>query len=275
MYYILKKEGICLFKGVRKILKLWSYCFYLSIKSQLQYKTAFIIRCIVMFFTYFCEFVATWFLISQFNSIESWTTDEIILTYGLATLAYALSRFIFHGFYSVSRQIRDGKFYLNMIRPLNEKLYLMIQGVPMERLGQVILGLFLVVYVYIKFHETISLLKLILYVINGTILYGALFILSAAISFWIVESRELTGIMTHGTLRAIVYPLFIYDKILVNIMTYLIPVAFISYYPSMVLLGKTQNFFISFFIFLAGGVTLIFSLFLWHLGLKRYEGSGG
>lgn len=264
-----------MFREVKKIGSILIFAFRMTLKSQYQYKFNFWLRCIVMFITYFCEFISTWFLITKFGAVGEWTSEDIMLTYGLATLAYALSRCLFAGYNSISRQIKDGSFYLKMLRPFNEKFILFLQGIPLDRMGQVLLGIGILFYACMKHNWSIPMGGLLVYIINGTVIYGALFIISAAITFWIVESRELSGIMTHGTLRAIVYPLSIYKKIIQELLTYMIPAAFVSYYPAMVLLGKETDIKVSFIIPIVGLVAYLFSLLVWKMGMKKYEGSGG
>lgn len=264
-----------MFKAVKQRLDVWCYSVYLSVKSQFQYKAAFFIKCIVMFITFLLEYVTTWFLISKFSGIGDWQPDDIKLTYGLATLAYALSRLFFNGFNNVSRQIKSGEFYLNMTKPFGEKFCLMSKGMPMERMGQVILGLGITIHAVTVIGTKIQPVILIVSIINGTLIYGGLFILSAAFAFWIVESREITGIMTHGTLRAIVYPISIYNRALQELFTFIIPVAFVSYYPASFMLDKPVNGAIQSVTPVIGIAVLLLSVFVWNRGVKKYEGSGG
>lgn len=264
-----------MFREVKKITDILVCSFRMTVKAQYQYKVNFWLRFVVMFITYFSEFLSTWFLITKFNSVGEWKREDIMLTYGLATLAYALSRFFFAGFNGVSRQLKDGSFYLKMLRPYDEKFILFIQGMPLDRLGQVVLGTGILVYACMKHNFSISLGGVLFYVLIGTLIYGALFVISAAIAFWVVDSRELTGIMTHGTLRAVVYPLSIYKKIIRELLTFIIPVAFVSYYPAMILLGKETSAGIRYLVPAVGIAVYLFSLILWKTGIKKYEGSGG
>ena len=263
-----------MFRVVKKNIKIWIICFCLNIKSQMQYKSNFILNCTVMFITYFCEFVSTWFLINNFSSIGNWSTNDILLVYSIATLSYGLSRFFFNGFNNVSKQLKRGDFYIHLIKPFNEILSIVSQNISLERIGQIVLGLGILVISLNKNHN-IQKILLIFFIINGTIIYSSLFIISAAVSFWVIESKEIMGIMTHGTLRAIVYPLSIYKKYLRDFMTYIVPVAFISYYPSIILLKKSMDKKILIITWLVGILVFMFSIFLWKFGIKKYEGSGG
>ena len=111
-----------MFREVKKIADILVCSFRMTVKAQYQYKVNFWLRFVVMFITYFSEFLSTWFLITKFNSVGEWKREDIMLTYGLATLAYALSRFFFAGFNGVSRQLKDGSFYLKMLRPMMKNL---------------------------------------------------------------------------------------------------------------------------------------------------------
>ena len=61
----------------------------------MQYKSNFILNCTVMFITYFCEFVSTWFLINNFSSIGNWSTNDILLVYSIATFSFLMDLIMF------------------------------------------------------------------------------------------------------------------------------------------------------------------------------------
>ena len=117
---------------------------------------------------------------------------------------------------------------------------------------------------------------MVVFLVTGTLIYSSIFIITASVSFWIINSRELLGIFTHGTLRAIVYPITIYSQILQELFTYLVPVAFISYYPAMVILNKEGDHnVIKLVIFLVAALMWGIAKLVWKLGIKKYEVAGG
>jgi ABC-2 type transport system permease protein len=71
------------------------------------------------------------------------------------------------------------------------------------------------------------------------------------------------------------YPLSAYTRPIQFVLTWLIPLAFISYYPAAVLLGKPlAQPWIGYLAPLAGPAAAVCALGLWKRGLLRYQSSG-
>ena len=265
-----------MFKEVKQKIEIWIMCIKMSFKSQLQYQASFILKNFVMFLSYLCEFVATYFLINKVSQINDWTKYEVMLIYGIATVAYAISRLLFCGINNIANQLKNGSFLIKLVRPKSDLFCMMIEEIPIDRIGQVILGGAIVLFACIKLHGAVILPWLLICLITGTIIYSSLFVITASVSFWIINSRELMGVLTHGTLRAIVYPISIYNKVIREIFTYLIPVSFISYYPAIIILDKKES------TIMMKGITVLVSVIMWiisklvwRIGIEKYEGVGG
>ena len=265
-----------MFREVKHKIGIWAMCLTMSLKSQFQYRSSFILKCFVMFITYFCEFISTFFLIRKVSDINNWSKYEIMLIYGMATVAYAMSRLLLCGINNIPRQLKNGKFRIKLIRPERDLFCTMIEEIPVDRLGQVLLGLLIIIYSCVKNFSSTSIFWLVVFLVTGTLIYSSIFIITASVSFWIINSLELLGIFTHGTLRAIVFPITIYSQILHELFTYLVPVAFISYYPAMVILNKEGDHnVIKLVIFLVAALMWGIAKLVWKLGIKKYEVAGG
>ena len=71
------------------------------------------------------------------------------------------------------------------------------------------------------------------------------------------------------------YPLSAYTRPIQFVLTWLIPLAFISYYPAAVLLGKPlAQPWIGYLAPLAGPVAAVGALMIWRCGLVHYQISG-
>lgn len=273
---MIRKGKKSMFREVKHKIGVWVMCLTMSLKSQFQYRSSFVLKCFVMFITYFCEYISTLFLISKVSDINKWSKYEIMLIYGMATVAYAMSRLMLCGINNIPRQLKNGKFLMKLIRPESDLFCAMIEEIPVDRLGQVLLGLLIIIYSCVRNFSSTSIFWLVVFLATGTVIYSAIFIITASVSFWIINSRELLGIFTHGTLRAIVYPITIYCRILQEIFTYLVPVAFISYYPAIVILNKEgDHTVIKLVIFLVVALMWGIAKLAWTMGIKKYEGAGG
>ena len=96
-------------------------------------------------------------------------------------------------------------------------------------------------------------------------------------AFWIVKTDALST-FKWSLNEFIQYPLSIYDRWIQIMLTFVFPVAFIGFFPSQVLLEKTDYLgFPSQIVFLSplvGIVLFIISYLLFFVGIKNYKSTG-
>ena len=84
--------------------------------------------------------------------------------------------------------------------------------------------------------------------------------------------------MTYGGVETTQYPLSIYRSWLRRFFTYVIPLACVSYYPALAILGRPDALGSSPLCqWLAPGVGLLFlvvALQIWKFGVRRYRSTG-
>lgn len=106
---------------------------------------------------------------------------------------------------------------------------------------------------------------------------GGISLVATPLSFWWGKSEAVAFFVRWDMKDAIKYPIFIYPKAL-QVLLYVIPYSFVSYYPCLYLLNKDSSpyaFWYPFYTLLAGiGVNFVFWV-LWRLGLRRYNSAGG
>lgn len=112
--------------------------------------------------------------------------------------------------------------------------------------------------------------------LGATLIHAAAFIFTAVPAFWILKSDGLADLFYRNLERFISYPLTIYSRGIQILLTFLLPYAFINYYPSQMFLGK-QELLPSVFQYLTPfiGVVLFWASYqFWKKGLEAYQGTG-
>ncbi len=66
--------------------------------------------------------------------------------------------------------------------------------------------------------------------------YG-LVILGAVMSFWTTESLEIMNMLTYGGVETAQYPMAIYQKYFQRFFTFVVPLAMVTYFPILAILG--------------------------------------
>jgi ABC-2 type transport system permease protein len=120
---------------------------------------------------------------------------------------------------------------------------------------------------------------MVIVIISGTFFFSGLFIFGSGISFWTVDSLETMNMATYGGQFMTQYPMTIYGDFMRAFFTFVIPMAFINYYPALWLLDKPDP--------LGGPVTLlaliapcvcllmfVIGVQLWRTGVRHYTSTG-
>jgi ABC-2 type transport system permease protein len=115
-------------------------------------------------------------------------------------------------------------------------------------------------------------------VMCGSLLFSGLFVSLAAIQFWTADSAEAANAFTYGGNALTQYPLTIYPSEVVKVLTFVVPIAFVNWYPSLYVLGRRDPFglpeWLQFASPLATLVVLAAAALVWRTGVRHYRSTG-
>lgn len=248
----------------------------MHLKVKMQYKVSFIFTMITQLLTVFVELFVLKSMFEKFSLLEEYNIYELYFNFSIIWLGYSLAQLLCRGFDKFSNLIVDGSFDLLLIRPRN--LYLQIIGsdIYYEKITRVISTFVLLIYSFIKIVNSFSMIKLfmlITMILGSFIVILSLFIIGASVCFYTIQGIEFINIFTDGTKHVCQYPMGIYNKIVRNVFTFIIPVALLNYYPIEYLTGRINNN-IYILLPLIPCLFIIPAIMLFKIGLKKYKSSG-
>lgn len=207
------------------------------------------------------------------GQFQGWDIYQIVFLQGVLTLINGFSYMVFFGISWVTElHVRDGRFDLLLIRPINTLWLLVMDSFDEESIGQFVAGIFLISFALNHINIQGS------WILFGILsIFGLLFIFSLAL----LRSAAAIVFINVGRLHELTdminvfagYPKSIYSKNLNNIFSTFIPLLVIANYPAAALLGFSLDgmyiAMISVLIFLTA------SLIIWHMALKHHTSAGG
>ena len=102
--------------------------------------------------------------------------------------------------------------------------------------------------------------------------------LQATLAFWTTETLEIMNAVTYGGVETTQYPLVIYRPWFRKFFTYAVPLAAISYYPSIAIMGRPDplgsSLLFQYLSPLIGVGFLALSLQVWKIGVRYYRSTG-
>lgn len=264
-------------EGFRLYLRLMSA----QIRSQMQYKMSFLMEFASTFMGMILEFASVIVLFVHMPALDGWSLAEVAFLYGSAEFAMSLAQVLTSGFDVFPETVRLGKFDSILIRPRNAMFQVFASELAIRRFGRAMQGV-LVLGVAIWWMGVdwgvAEWSVLAMMILGGMVFFTGLFIIGATFSFWTVEGLEAMNILTYGGVTMAAYPMSIYAEWMRNVFIFIIPLAFVNYYPSLFLLKKADPFglpeFMPFLSFPLCSLVLLASLVFWHVGIKRYQSTG-
>ena len=259
-------------------MKLYLKYFSIHLRYAMEYKTSF-------FFTIFGQAIATilsflgmYFLFERFGSVDGYTFNEVLLCFSTILMSFALAECFGRGFDRFSVIISNGEFDRIMLRPRNEIIQVLGSKIEFSRVGRLIQAGIIFIYAIITCDIGFTIGKvftLMLMIIGGTVLFFSLFMIYAAICFFTIEGLEFMNIFTDGGREIAQYPLSIYKKWILKFFTFVVPLAFVNYYPFLYLINRvSKNTWLYMISPICAILFIIPSYILWRIGVRHYKSTG-
>jgi ABC-2 type transport system permease protein len=266
---------------MRYYIRLYMRMIGAQVRSEMQYRASFIAEIIGNLLVTGLDFAMLLILLNRFSAIDGWTLPQVAFLYGTSAVSFSLAE-LFVGIYDdFDLLVVRGEFDRVLLRPLPVAFQMVTGAFPLRRFGRLIQGLAALVLALVWLQPGWDARQWFFFgvmILGGALFFAAIFILGATSAFWSPQMNEVANIFTYGGTFMTSYPMSIYTIWLRSIFTFLIPMAFINYYPSLYLLDKPDPFGLpSWVAFLAPLVALIslrLALAAWRVGVRHYQSTG-
>ena len=258
------------------MVKLFIESIKLNIKSQIEYKASFIINSISQLFVFFSYYFMILALFNKFNNIKGFTLYEILLCFSIIHLGFAFNETFFRGIDRFEDYIIDGSLDRFLVRPRGILFQALSAQIDLIKGLKIIQAIIILIISLINLDIVWNIGKvivLILCILSSILIFFGIFILTASYCFVTVQGLEVKNLFTDGGKHMAQYPIGIYRKGIVFVFTFIIPYAFINYYPLLYFLDKTNNTLYMFSPLLVL-LFLVPCLLSFKIGLKHYSSTG-
>lgn len=221
------------------------------------------------------------FVVESFGEINGWNYGQLAFLYGISVISHALSMIFFVQGWFMGYYVIHGEFDRYLTRPLGVLYQFFFTNINVFGITDLIPGILVFIYGCAKCDIKVTLLfvvQVIVLLIGATLIRGGLYIFLGSTSFHtrsVVDFGQYTQeIMDKTTM----YPISMYPESMQFILTYLIPIGWVSFYPVSSLLGIDNGIsdgIATAFITLAVGLlVMLLAGAYFNSGLKKYESAG-
>ncbi|MFF2158484.1 ABC transporter permease [Paenibacillus chitinolyticus] len=259
--------------------------FYLSLildylknylKTRLTYRSDFWIEVVSDLLFNGLNLVFILVVFQQTALLGDWNRDQILFIYGFFMIPYGLFSTIFNLWNFSERYIVKGEMDRILTRPAHSLWQVMLENMDPASLFSALAGLVVMIYSWAQLDLPVHWsdpLVMLMMVVSGVLIYGGIYVSLSALAFF---SDSPTGIMpliwniqNYGR-----YPVTIYNKLLRGILTWILPFAFVGFYPAAYFLDPLNWKGVALLTPVVGIVFITIGLSVWNIGVKRYRGAG-
>jgi ABC-2 type transport system permease protein len=112
----------------------------------------------------------------------------------------------------------------------------------------------------------------------GLAFFGSIFVATAAVAFWWIESGEAGSAFTYGGRDFTAYPITVYGAVFRRVFAYGLGFGFVAYYPALALLGRADPLGLPSWVgWVSPAVALVAvaaAAAAWGVGIRHYRSTG-
>ena len=252
------------------------------VRGQLEYRASLVLQLLGTAALTVIDFVAILVLFENVDALDGWTLEEIALLYAIATISFALTDLVVGHLDLFPQMIRDGTFDQILVRPLPSLLQVLASDFSLRRIGKALQGGGVLVFALVRLELDWSpgkVLVLVGAVLAGTVIYAAVWVALATVAFWIVDAIEFVNSFTYGGSYLAQYPITIFARWLRGLVLFVLPLAFVAYFPALVLLDRESGLplpaELGYLTWVVALVAAVVANVVWTGAVRHYRSAGG
>lgn len=252
----------------------------------MEYKFAFFIELLANVVLCWTFYLGIKIVFERFHYINGWSFYEVMFLYSMNLITASISgMFVWAPMTRLSTEVHLGNFDAILIKPMNPLLHLIFRQFQHTFIGWI--GIAIAIFINCVLHLDIAwnffkIFWLIVVFISGILINSSFLILTGSVSFWFVKNVEVVGLFNNqesSSFRtAIDFPISIYNKFFQLFFTFIVPYAFINFYPATYFLNKSDNLLfhpvLQFCTPVVGILVFGIAYLIWSIGINQYSSTG-
>lgn len=249
-------------------------------RAALAYPTSFALLLVGGVLITGLDFVGILIMFANVDELGGFGLREIALLYGASALGIGVADLLVGSVERLGLYVRTGRLDVMMTKPVPLLVQVCANEFSLRRLSRIIQGGIVFAWaatVAVDWTPARAAVAVAM-VVSGAVIFFALFVGFACVQFWTSDASEFANAFTYGGNTLTQYPLTVFPAELVKSLTFLLPIAFVNWYPCLFLLGREDPFGLPAWLQLcspvAAVVLLVAALAVWRAGVRHYSSTG-
>lgn len=221
------------------------------------------------------------FVVSNFGEINGWSYGQLAFLYGLSVMSHALSMIFFVQGWFMGYFVIEGEFDRYLTRPLGVMYQFFFTNINIIGITDLIPGICVFLYGCVKTEfclTPVNILLILIMLAGATLIRGGLYLMLGTTSFYTRSPMDFGQYTQEIMDKTTMYPISMYPESLQFVLTYLIPIGWVSFYPVSGLLGVRSARFYGLtgplLTLVVGILVMIAAGLFFRSGLRKYESAG-
>jgi len=251
------------------------------LRSQFSYRLSFVLQILGASLLSSLDFVVILVIFVHLPRLAGWSLPEIAFLYGTSYVPFRFGDMTMGNLDRLPLFIRMGSFDQVMTRPLGTLMQVLTSEIDIRHVGGMAQGAVVLAYAFRHVHvhwDAVHIVLLVTMAMSAYVIFASIWVATNAIAFWTMDAREVANSVTYGGNAITQYPMSIYGTWMRRLFGYLVPLAFVNYYPSLFLLGKTDPGHSPSFLRFISPVVAVASAAvaggIWRLAVRHYRSTG-
>jgi ABC-2 type transport system permease protein len=250
-------------------------------RSVASYRASFVVEMIGNVGGTALDVVTVVVLFSTAPAVAGFTLREALLIAALSSCGFTLADFAVGNIDRLKTYVRTGTMDAVLVRPLGAMAQLLLMDLPFRKLLRMVVGVTVLAVALTVNDVDWTPARVALLVVAppaAAVFFGSIFVLSASLAFWWVESGDLGSAFTYGGRDFTSYPVPLYAGWFRAVFAYALGFGFVAYQPALALLGRADPLGLPAW---AGFVSPLVALVAaaaaaatWRAGIRHYRSTG-
>jgi len=246
-------------------------------KTRLAYKADFLVALSTSVLATVAGYGFVVVLFTRIPDLRGWSFHEVLFIYGFSLIPMGLFNIVSLNLYEFGDSyIIEGKFDRVLLRPVSSLFQVLFETFRLESMQEILVGIAVVAYCSVKLGISWTLANLMLFpalILCGAVIYVSVFVVLSSVNFWFEDrigiSPPIYNMIAFGR-----YPITIYNGAIQFVLSFVVPFAFASFYPTIRFLGRREFLREFYLVPLVAAATAAVALGMWELGVRQYKSTG-
>lgn len=247
------------------------------IKTRLAYRVDFAIDMLANLFAMAVQLAILGALFAKVPALRGWSYEQVLFIYGFSLLPLGLFNIVSINLYRFGEKyIVEGNFDRVLVRPVNPLAQILFEEFNLSGINEMILGTGVMLFAGARLGlqwAPADLAALALLTVTASLIFTGIFLGLTSVSFWF-EDRMGLAPPVYNIIRFSRYPVTIFSPAVRLFLTFVMPFAFVAFYPAAWFVGAPEFRRLGMLTPLVGAAVFGLAYAVWRRGVRRYGSTG-